>query len=104
MFPERGAATYSSTKILRDTVMLFILGRLTLVVSPGKLRKSTFSSENMLRAIQDLGQAVTRSARKVPRINPPTLIHAFTEFVSPGPSIRPKARAVSGPLLLVLTK
>src|SRR6516225_3128533 len=104
MSPERGAATYCTAKIFRGNLMLFILLRLLLVVSPGTLRKSVFSSENMIRAIQDLGQLATRSARGVPRINPPTLNHAFTEVVSSGRRILPKARAVSGPALLVLTK
>src|SRR5215469_11764701 len=104
MSPEREAATYCTTKILRGNLMLFILLRLAPVVSPGTLRKSVFSSENIIRAIQDLGQVVTRSASGVPLINPPTLNHAFTEVVSPGRSILPKASAVSGPALLVLTK
>src|ERR1700747_3489538 len=103
MSPERGTATYCTTKIFRGNRMLFILARLALVVSSGMLRKSIFSSENIIRAIHDLGQVITRSARKVPRISPPTLIHAFTEVVSAGGNILPKARAVSGPLLLVLT-
>src|SRR6516165_12516278 len=104
MSPERGAATYCTTKILRGNLMVFIRLRLALVVSPGTLRKSVFSSENIVRATQDLGQVVMRSARGVPLINPPTLNHAFTEVVSSGCSILPKARAVSGPALLVLTK
>src|SRR6516162_6721715 len=104
MSPERGAATYCTTKILRGNLMLLILLRLALVVRPGTLRKSVLSSENKIRAIQDLGQVVTRSARGVPRINPPTLSHAFTEVVSSGRSIPPRAKAVSGPALLLLTK
>src|SRR5271166_3480114 len=103
MSPERGAATYCTTKICGGNLMLFILARLALVVRPGKLRNSIFSCEKITRKIHDFGQVITRSASRVPRINPPTLIHALTEVVSLGRSSLPKARAVSGPALLVLT-
>jgi hypothetical protein len=97
MSPEKGAATYCTTKILCGNLMLFILLRLVLVVSPGTLRKSVLSSENLIRAIQDLGQVVTRSARGVPRINPPTLSHAYgSRLVRPQYSPQGESRFRTG--------